>query len=277
MTRQAAWPTPWPDVNAFLHALRTDSVTVLDDQLVGLYVEGSLGLGDFDPAHSDIDVVAVTTRPVSLAQLTALQALHERLAAGDSRWALDLEASWVPRQALRRYDPARARFPRIERGPGEVLRVQQHEIDWLVHLHVLREHGIALLGPPPAELIDPVGPDELRAAMVELMRIWWAPMDEDPTRLRDPGYRAYAVVTQCRMLYTLAHGRVVSKSAAARWAQAGPLAPWAALVDEALAWSFHDPETSLQATRELIRFTARRCATWTHARAFDSENPLPDD
>jgi hypothetical protein len=32
---------------------------------------------------------------------------------------------------------------------------------WVIHRHMLREHGVVLAGPPPHTLIDPVQPDEL--------------------------------------------------------------------------------------------------------------------
>jgi len=44
-------------------------------------------------------------------------------------------------------------------------------------------------------------------------------MLHDPTRLHTGEYRAYAILTRCRMLYTLEHGAIVSKPTAARWAQ----------------------------------------------------------
>ena len=52
-------PTPYPDVNAVLHALLSDAQTILGNHLVGLYLYGSLASGDFDPGRSDIDFVVV--------------------------------------------------------------------------------------------------------------------------------------------------------------------------------------------------------------------------
>jgi len=50
-------------------------------------------------------------------------------------------------------------------------------------------------------------------------------------------YRSYAVLTMCRMRYTLQYGVVVSKPFAAGWAQAALDAQWAPLIQAALAWS----------------------------------------
>src|SRR5206468_6240914 len=52
-----------------------------------------------------------------------------------------------------------------------------------------------------------------------------------------PFYRSYAVLTMCRMRYTLQYGVVVSKPMAARWAQAAPDSRWTALIEAALGWS----------------------------------------
>jgi hypothetical protein len=47
------------------------------------------------------------------------------------------------------------------------------------------------------------------------MEKWWGTMPVDPAPLRRRGYQASAVLTMCRMRYTLAHGAVVSKPVAA--------------------------------------------------------------
>jgi predicted nucleotidyltransferase len=251
-------PTPYGDINAILREILASVRAILGDRFRAMYVEGSLALGDFDPASSDIDFV-VTAEGLRPQDIESLQGMHARLAATDARWGTDLEATYIPEADLRRYDAGRAIYPRIERGPGEWLRVQQHEIDWLIHLHILREHSIRLAGPPARELIDPIQPDELRQAMATLMRVWWAPMLHNPSRLQRPGYLAYAVLTMCRMLYTLQHGAVVSKPAAARWAQTGPARRWTTLIDRALAGTLVVNTGSLRKTLDLIQFTAERC------------------
>ena len=53
-------PTPYAEVNAAVHQLFASLQAVLCEQLVGLYLGGSLALGDFNPRRSDIDFVAVT-------------------------------------------------------------------------------------------------------------------------------------------------------------------------------------------------------------------------
>ena len=52
-------PTPYPEVNGFLTLLLSHMHTVLRDQFIGLYLGGSLAVGDFHPDRSDIDFVVI--------------------------------------------------------------------------------------------------------------------------------------------------------------------------------------------------------------------------
>ena len=208
-------PTPYPDVNAVLHVLLSSVRTILGDHVVGMYLYGSLASGDFDQS-SDVDFVVVTTDEIAGDLFSALQTMHARIAAGDSRWGTELEGSYIPQHALRCYDPAHALHPHIDRGRGESLRMMQHDSDWIIQRHILREQGLVVTGPAPHTLIDPVLPNELRRAALETLHGWWAPMLDDPTRLNSPGYQSYTVLTMSRMLYTLQYGTVVSKEGVPR-------------------------------------------------------------
>jgi Domain of unknown function (DUF4111)/Nucleotidyltransferase domain len=231
---------------------------ILEGRLLGMYLYGSLALGAFDPDSSDVDFLAVTDGDLLADVLAALVALHARIFAHDLLWAKELEGSYVPRAALRRFERAGALHPHIDRGEAE-LSVRQHEVDSVFQRYVLREHGVTLLGPPPAVWMDPITADDLRRATCELVRIWWAPMADTPERLYFPGYQAYAVLTMCRMLYTLACGEVVSKPAAARWAIATQDARWVLLIERALAWRRDDGVdrgADVLETQALIRLVA---------------------
>src|SRR5207248_4281063 len=109
-------PTPYADVNEALRELLAPAQSLLGNQFVGMYLSGSLALGDFDPHSSDIDLVIVTDGPLSDDRFAALQAMHARFAAGGSPWAVRVEAVYIPAPALRRGAPRDARYPVLERG-----------------------------------------------------------------------------------------------------------------------------------------------------------------
>ena len=257
-------PTPYAGVNAALDELRAGIRAALGDDFVGMYLYGSLATGDFNPDSSDIDVVVVTRDTLSAEQFAALAALHQRFASSDSPWAVEVEVSYLPRDALPRFIPARTLFPRIDRGSGE-LHLATHDVDSVINRSALRERGIVLAGPALDTLIDPVSPGDLRRATVELMRTWWGPMGDDPSRLQQRGYQTYAVLTMCRVLYTLEHDAITSKPEAARWAVSAHSelsARFGGLIERALAWRKDEQEVSgddVRETQELIAYTLGRC------------------
>ncbi len=253
MSARGARPIPYRELNVLLHQLLAGVRAVLGHQFVGLYVHGSLASGDFDPQRSDIDFLVVTASELPDEMLPALEAMHARLTASGLKWATKLEGSYIPQQALRRYDPAHARHPAL-RLDGS-FDVDHHGSDWVIQSHVLREQGVALAGPAPQTLIDPVQPDDLRRAALGVLQEWWLPQLDDPVRLHSSEYQAYAILTMCRVLYTLQHGAVVPKPAAARWAQGQLGERWAGLIERALAWQQDAPFDELNETLEFIRHT----------------------
>lgn len=245
-------------MNKVLDRLLSGVEGILAERFVGMYLYGSLALGDFVPERSDIDFLVVTDNELSDDLVSELCLMHEGIAADGSRWSRELEGSYIPKASLRRYDPANARHPHIDREG--TLQVEQHDSDWVIQRHVLREWGVTLAGPPPHTLIDPISQDDLRAALVALMRGWWGPMRHDPFRLRHSDYQAYAVLTMCRVLYTMQHGTIVSKSVAARWAQEALAARWRPLIERALAWPQGGRGADdLAETVELIDYALARC------------------
>ena len=108
MSHSSPSPTSYAHINALLRQLLEGSRSILRDRLVGLYLSGSLAVGDFDPTSSDIDFVAVLTDPLDAAAATALERMHEALGGeGDpgGEEAQRLEGFYVPVATLRQHDP----------------------------------------------------------------------------------------------------------------------------------------------------------------------------
>ena len=224
--------TPHPEVNELLDALIDGLQGVLGSQLVGAYLFGSSTTGDFD-RESDVDVVVVTANELPDKTFAELQEMHTRIAGIDSWCATQLEVSYIPKRAIRRYDPPDVVHPRLDRGTGERLYLMSHDADWVIQRHLIRGRGLALLGPDPRTLIDAVSPDDMRRGMLELLAEWLSPMLENPPRVRTRGYQSFIVLSTCRILYTAEHGDVVSKSAAALWGQENLDARWTPLIQGA--------------------------------------------
>ena len=220
------------EVSDILAALVPTVQEILGENLVGVYLRGSLATGDFIET-SDIDFLVATERPVSDAEADALIELHARLAALPNKYADRLEGAYIDRKSLKRFEPGQ-RFLTVECETP--LRWKAHETSWLIERCGLRESGIALLGPDPRSLIDPISAEELRDAARQRVREWatWAADPHDPEWLPPRSHQAYVVETMCRALYTLTSGELVSKRKAAEWAVSELPEPWRGLAEKAV-------------------------------------------
>ncbi|HYN23503.1 MAG TPA: aminoglycoside adenylyltransferase domain-containing protein [Pyrinomonadaceae bacterium] len=258
---KATHPTPYADVNTVLLEILSGVQTILGSRFIGFYLFGSLASGDFD-RDSDVDFIVVSEIEISPDLFSALQAMHARIATIASWCATQLDGSYISHHALRRYDPANAVHPHIDRGVGENLRMMQHDSDWMIQRHNLREQGLVVAGPGPQTLIDAVLPRELRQAVLDMLHSWLAPMIDDPAPLKTRGYQSYIVLTLCRMLYTLEFGTVVSKPVAARWARETLGERWAPLIEHARVGRQHPrleaEADDVNATLDFVRYTIER-------------------
>ena len=250
-------PTPYPEVNALLARLRADMRGVLGADLTGLYLYGSLAGGDFDPRSSDIDFAAATAIPLSGAQIGALEHMHKEIWQSGGKWAAKLEGCYVPIALLRRHDPHGPACPTINERQFYTAPLGS---DWIIQRHTLRESGIVLAGPDPRELIDTVPPKSLLGAVLGYLWEWWQPMLAESSRLSSREYQAYAVLSMCRVLYTIEHAQhaIGSKPASARWAIATLGPQWASLIDQSIAWPEGEQPQRIEETRQLIQLTVQR-------------------
>ena len=251
-------PTPHPDVNEILNLLLTNVKDVLKSQFVGMYLFGSLANGDFDQ-HSDIDVLIVTDGEISSNTFSALRDMHTEIAKIDSPWAAQQEVSYIPRNALRRFERQNIRHPHLDRDIGEILKIKAHESDWIIQRHLLREHGIVITGPDLKSLIDPVAPYELHQAVVDELPLWADYLLNHPSTLNSRGYQSFCVLSFCRMLYTLQNKAVLSKPAAAKWAMDVLDARWKPLIARAVIGrqnsSLETSPEDIYETLEMMRYT----------------------
>jgi predicted nucleotidyltransferase len=93
MSNQISSLTPYPEVNSILQVLVADIRAILEDQLIGMYLYGSLAYGGFD-RDSDVDFVVITRTELPEPLFSRLQSMHTRLATFDSWCATQLKGSY---------------------------------------------------------------------------------------------------------------------------------------------------------------------------------------
>jgi hypothetical protein len=187
---------------------------VLGDELVGLYVHGSLALGCFNAARSDIDVIPVTARPLTDDERFAVADLFLLLSARP----YGVEAHVVTTEQLRpwRYPPpydfhyGEGHREQLAFDPDAVLmRPERGDPDLAPHVDVTRRAGIAIVGPPAREVF----PEVPRADLEDSLR-------RDFEWCRDIKSALYGVLSPCRIWAALETGELHSKASGAEWALA---------------------------------------------------------
>jgi hypothetical protein len=254
-------PTPFLELNDLLGELTDRAAEILGDNFVGAYLQGSFAVGDAD-LHSDCDFLIPVCRPITPDQEARLRALHDQIPTRPGHWTQHLEGSYPNKDELRTLGGLGRPWLYIDHG--------WREMQWSTHCNTevvrwsLRECGVTLTGPDPKALVDPVGPEVLRARMREDARTFlpdlfsWINLDI-------AWAQRYAVTTLCRILYTFSEGRVTSKKAALLWAN-GHLDPqWSSLIqqvldDRRLGWDPHAPPRpgSVEQTLAFVEYVQRR-------------------
>ena len=247
-------PTEFSDLNGVLERLVEGVQRILAEGLTGIYLQGSFALGDAD-AYSDVDFLVITRDELTQEEFAALDAMHKRLYALESPWAQHLEGSYMSESQVRQIEPAPTPVPYLDNGARDLSR--DTHCNTAVVRWTLREHGVALLGPEPETLIDPVSADQLRAEVRAVMPeyVAWAPEGTKAgpmSRWKQP----YLVLSMCRMLHTLRNGVIASKLEAGQWALETLDPAWRPLIQAALG-DRPDPwgRVHQQATPEAIEAT----------------------
>ncbi|MBA2952577.1 hypothetical protein GON03_21385 [Nocardioides sp. MAH-18] len=145
----------------------TPAVADLDASLpatvVGLYVGGSVATGDYRPAISDIDAVALLDAPVRRPARAQLVALHQRLGREHPEGGA-LHCVYVPREQSA--DPDRRHWTWAE---GELFR---RPLSRIGRAELLAD-PVVVRGPAPATWLPPAtGHDVRDAALAELSGYW---------------------------------------------------------------------------------------------------------
>ena len=212
----------------YLREVATRLRQLLADELVGAYAGGSVALGGSEPGRSDVDVAIVSRAalPAEAKASVAAALRHEALPCPARGLELVVYPSATVRVPTREpgyeldLNTGRAMPFRLSVDPAEAPGDHWYVIDRAI----VREHGLVLFGPPPAELIAPI-PRELLVSALRDSLDWHETAEE--ARLDD------AVLNACRAWRYAAEGRWSSKVEAAEWARARDDDP--ELIDAAIA------------------------------------------
>lgn len=189
----------------------------LKPTVLAVHLYGS-ALDDGLKPFSDIDLLVTVSAPIEahVRQALLIDLLEVSSPPGQSAGRRALEVTVVVRGDVVPWrHPARRELQfgewlrdDIARGVFEPATLDG---DLAVLLTKARQHGLALVGPAPADLFDAVPEGDLFKALKGALALWRSPPDW-------AGDERNVVLTLARILYTATTGKIVSKGFAATWA-----------------------------------------------------------
>ena len=244
------FPTAYDDVNEVIYVLRDSAKEVLGDYYTGMYLYGSLALGDFDAERSDIDPLIVTSKELPDIIISKLEVMYNRLYRSGLEWAKKMTGICIPIEDLRIY---RETGPKNQMFNRNEFLVNRPDNDWIFHRHVLYKCGIVIDGPPLRDIIEPIPPEQLKEIAFMFLRDWVL-LTYDDTRFQGEGHQAYFVLTVCRCLYTFKNDDVTTKRKSAQWALENLDSRWSDLIRQAMDWHYGDPAGDIPQTQKFMRY-----------------------
>ena len=237
-----------PDVAGLLGRLR-DQLAARED-VVGVYVYGSLATGDYSPAASDIDVVVLVRREPGPAMTRELTELHTALAGPGGPDPLTGQLHCLYVAADYASDPERL----CTYWFGD--RMTQWQMKLLTQAE-LASAGVALYGPWPPPGIKPVPVAGIQAAVHGEITGYWRRVSRRRRCWLQDSWVDHSLVVLLRAEALLTSGDLITKSEAiSRLAGLGVPA-W--LAQDIRRRRDGHPVT-LSKPRRLVRAVRARCA-----------------
>jgi streptomycin 3"-adenylyltransferase len=215
---QYGWPHCPGRVRRQLESLVRAVRTMLADNLIGVYLHGSLALGCFNPARSDIDLLVVTREGMMVETKRQVAECVLRL----SKHPCPIELSFLIGRDMATWqrptpfdfhygDNWHKRITRALAG-GEWRKwndERQMDDDLAAHFTIVRQRGVCLFGRPIAETFPVVPRQDYVDSIVGDFR-WGL----ERIRL----HPVYFVLNGCRNVAYLTQGLIGSKDEGGEWA-----------------------------------------------------------
>lgn len=202
------------DLSGLLQAMPAEFSSILRENLVGIYLWGSLTYEAFDEKCSDVDCIVVTRQDLDDREFAELDEWFKRIGE-QNRWVKRIEVRFVIENE---FLDKTSRCCGFYHYTGRLVRhgSDGNPIIWIN----IGQSGITLWG-KDAKLIAPQVSDQClnHALLLELYYL----NEGLASRVGDRSdkafvYNAYAVLTACRIFYSAKHKTLVSKHQAYAWA-----------------------------------------------------------
>jgi hypothetical protein len=215
MLQQYTWENVSKVIKGEVNTLQIDFEHILGQNLLGIYLDGSLALGGFQPARSDINVLAVVDEKIDSSLKRKLVELLLRISnmprpldvyilATKDLFPLQLPLSFE----LHYSEPLREML--LQELRNGTLQNDMVYIDsrLTISLAVLQRAGIVLSGRPIEETLPVIPEAAFREALIQSIEEARARLPQDPISF---------IFNACRTVAYLQDGVLLAKDAGAEW------------------------------------------------------------
>jgi predicted nucleotidyltransferase len=228
---------PYPELREVLDTFVNEISKELGQNIIGIYMVGSLATGDFD-LDSDVDFLVITKTELVESNIKALEAIQKNIQQMGCYPAKHLEGSFISIEDVNNWQTVgKKELYYFDNGSTDMEK-STHDNKWHVRW-IIRERGITLIGQRPEQIVQavPIGEveSEIRAAMIEAMKGFKDEIDQPRSFWNSKFGQSFAVLTFCRMMHTLKSGTIQSKKAGAEWAKQFVEPKWVNIIDQAWA------------------------------------------
>jgi predicted nucleotidyltransferase len=202
--------------NVIVH-LQKEMTNIMEDDLVGSYLHGSLAMGGFNPKTSDIDILVVTGKPVKVDTKRRLANLFLK----ESNSPYPIEISFLHMGQLKEWHQPcefdfhysefwRSRYEEdLLNGTSEWIHDDtKTDADLAAHITILHNRGICIAGRPIREVFPEVPRRDYITSIAGDFKDCIENIEEDPI---------YCSLNMIRVYWYLKEGVISSKQEAGNW------------------------------------------------------------
>lgn len=239
---------------SILDEIINKSKEILGENLIGIYLHGSMAMGCFNPDKSDIDLIIVIEDDMSDAQKLVLMEYIVLLNCQAPRKGLEI--SVVKRQYCKpfvyptpfelHFSPAHLKW--FQDAPQDyVEKMKGVDIDLAAYFTIIREYGVVLTGEKIEEIFAPVPGENYLDSIYADVENATDVIVEEPV---------YIILNLCRVLAFVKDGLYLSKEKGGRWGMEHLPAEYHPVIAQALQCYSSDKDMIIE--KENVVFFAEK-------------------
>lgn len=226
---------PYSELLHVLEIYTSEHINILGNNLVGMYLLGSIALDGFD-LDSDVDYLVVTKDELLEDEIKDIQVIKENIQKMECYPAKHLEGSYICINDLNDWNTVGEKKLYYFDNGSTIIEQSEQDNKWLTRW-VLREYGVVLFGQRPNTILPEIPKakllDETKKSMIQVYELYKEELNKAVCFWNSRFGQSFFVITYCRMLQTYTLGTVQSKRSAINWAMTNVDPEWIDLINEA--------------------------------------------